>query len=131
MPSLPPAAAPSDLLHTIVLVDDDDALRAALQFALEIEGYGVESCRTGEQLLALDLPAGGCLVIDEKLEGVDGLESLEELRRRGVTLPAIMITSYAGPRLRSRARRAGASVVEKPLLCDALVAQIRKASPAP
>lgn len=115
---------------TVVLLDDDDGLREALTFSLEIDGYQVEACRTGEQLLALDLPtSAACLVIDYKLDGLNGLDALETLRRRGVTLPAILITSYANPPLHSRARAAKAQVVEKPLLGDALLARIREIAP--
>lgn len=126
-PAPPPNSRPGP--PTVVLVDNDDALRAALRFALEIDGFHVEACRTGEQLLELELPPDGCLVIDYKLTGVDGLASLEELRRRGVGLPAILITSYASPQLRARARLARAAIVEKPLLGDALAAQIREGAP--
>src|SRR6185437_6978156 len=112
MGGMPAAPPPSDVkterpAPLVVLVDDDDALRAALKFSLEIEGYRVKACRTGEQLVDLDLPAAGaCLVIDHKLEALAGLDALEQLRGRGVDLPAILITSYANPLLRSRARQA-------------------------
>lgn len=115
---------------TVVLVDDDDALRAALRFSLEIDGYQVESCRSGEQLLELELPGRpACLVLDYKLPGLSGLDALEELRRRGVSLAAILVTSYASPKLRLRARELQAEVVEKPLLGDALLARIHAALP--
>lgn len=120
----------ADVPATVVLVDDDDALRAALRFSLEIEGYRIEACRTGEQLLELELPTEcGCLVLDYRLKGLNGLESLEELRRRGVTLPAILITSYATSQIQGRARRAHAEVIEKPLLGDALLGRIHALLP--
>jgi FixJ family two-component response regulator len=120
-------AAPAPL---VVLVDDDDALREALKFSLEIEGYRVKACRTGEQLVNLELPTeAACLVIDYKLGMLNGLDALEQLRGRGVDLPAILITSYANPMLRTRARRARAEVVEKPLLGDALLARIHQLLP--
>ena len=54
----PNAAAPM-----VVLVDDDRALRAALRFSLEIEGYRIEVCERGEELVALELPGEpACLV---------------------------------------------------------------------
>jgi two-component system C4-dicarboxylate transport response regulator DctD len=85
----------------------------------------VVACRTGEQLVELELPTtAACLVIDYKLDGLNGLEALEELRGRGVELPAILITSYANPLLHASARRVRATVVEKPLLGDALLGRI-------
>jgi FixJ family two-component response regulator len=127
-PTPPPAhlalAAP-----TVVLVDDDLALLEALQFSLEIDGYQVITCETGEQLMQMAFPAEACLVIDFRLSGLSGLDALDDLRRRGVALPAILITSYASPSLHARARRAQATVVEKPLLGDALFARIREFLP--
>jgi DNA-binding response OmpR family regulator len=113
----------------VVLVDDDVALLQALQFSLEIDGYRVLTCETGEELVQISLPAEACLVVDYRLSGLDGLAALATLRRRGVTLPAILITSYASPALHARARQAQATVVEKPLLGDVLVASIRAVLP--
>lgn len=123
-PALPAAAPP-----TVVLVDDDVTLLHALRFSLEIDGYRVVTCETGEQLVEIPLPDLACLVIDYRLSGQDGLGALGALRSRGVTLPAILITSYASPALHARARQAQATVVEKPLLGDALVARIRDVLP--
>ena len=135
IPPMPDAPSPSDAVSAraaplVVLVDDDDALLQALTFWLEVEGYAVRTCRTGEQLVASELPpASACLVLDYKLEALNGLDALEQLRRRGVELPAILITSYASPVLRGRARRLRAEVVEKPLLGDALLARIHELLP--
>jgi two-component system response regulator FixJ len=123
-----PARADPPSGATIVVVTDDAALRTALSFSLEIDGFRVTACRSAEDLLRLDLPsAAACLVIDERLEGLSGLEALETLRARGVSLPAILITSFADRRLRAGARRSGAGVLEKPLLGDALRARIGEA----
>ena len=104
----------------IVLADADDALRRALTFALELEGYDVATCRDGESLVALDLPSqAACLVIEQRLQRMSGLDALEALRARGVTLPAILLTSYADPQTRRRSRQARAWLVEKPLLAFA------------
>ena len=127
--STPPPAPSAAATPTVVLVDDDLALLNALRFSLEIDGYRVVTCQTGEQLVRTPLPEQACLVIDFRLSGLDGLEALDDLRRRHVTLPAILITSYASPSLRARAGRLQATVVEKPLLGDALIARIREVLP--
>ncbi|CAN7260322.1 response regulator [Phenylobacterium sp. LjRoot225] len=114
----------------VVLVVDDEGLREALKFSLEIEGYQVGTCRTGEQLVELELPSqAACLVIDDKLATLNGLDALEQLRQRQVTLPAILITSYAHPELHLRARRVQASVIEIPLLGDALLTRLHEILP--
>lgn len=112
--------------HRILLVDDDPAIRASLRFSLELEGYEVATFAAAEDLLASPHIAGGdCLVLDYRLPGMDGLELLEQLRRRGVTLPAILITTTPSRRVRARAAEQHATLIEKPLLCDGLTAAIR------
>lgn len=116
---------------TVVLLDDDAALRMALTFSLEIEGYRVEACATGEELMALDLPrSGACLILDYRLGGMSGLDVLQALRQRGVQLPAVLITSNPTPGVRARAARLQAQVVEKPLLGDHLLGHIHRMLPS-
>src|SRR5262245_17601945 len=110
---VPPAPPPP---LRLVIVDDDRALRAALTFSLGLDGFQVEACGSGEALLAHELPERGCLVIDQRLPGISGLDALRALRARGVALPALLITTDPNRRLRAAAAEAGASIVEKPLL---------------
>ena len=112
----------------VVIVDDDAAVRAALEFTLELEGFDVVSCSSGEALLLRDLPTRrACLLIDERLPGISGLDALAQLRRRDVTLPAILMTSHPNPAVRAAAKAAGTPILEKPLIGDALSNAIRAA----
>lgn len=116
----------------VYVVDDDAAVRRALEFALDLEGFGVETFESGEALLLRNRPeAPGCLVIDERLPGVSGIETLRQLRARAVDLPAILVTSHPKPALRDAAARAGAPIVEKPLEGETLIAAIHKLMDAP
>ncbi|MDO9433045.1 MAG: response regulator [Pseudomonadota bacterium] len=123
-----PAPAP------LLLVDDDPAIRTSLKFALEIEGYAVETYADAESLAAReDIPDKGCLVVDYQLPGMDGLALVETLRRRAISLPALLITTQPTPRMRLRAQKAGVDIVEKPLLSNSLgdaVARLLAPSPA-
>lgn len=120
--------APPSPRYLVVIVDDDAAVRAALEFTLELEGFDVESCSSGEALLLRDLPLrNACLLIDERLPGITGLEALTRLRDRDVELPAILMTSHPSAWVRAAARAAGAPILEKPLLGDALTLAIRRA----
>lgn len=110
---------------TIVLVDDDAALRTALTFMLELDGFIVKAFASGEELLAGPLPEPpACLVLDQNLSGITGADALCRLRARGVTTPAVLITSHPGPILRATAAAVDAVIVEKPLLNDALKFEI-------
>jgi len=113
---------------TVVVIDDDTALLGALKFDLELEGFRVETHTAGNQLRPERLPTdNGCLVIDYRLPGLNGLELLRRLRDRGVSLPAIIITSHPTKSLLARTSGLGGSIIEKPLLGDVLLSGIRSA----
>jgi two-component system response regulator FixJ len=112
----------------VMVVDDDDAVRQSLQFALELEGLEVQAYGSGAQLLAREtMPEKGCLVVDYYMPTMDGVELLDRLRLRHVDLPAILITAKATGEIRQRALRAGfRQVLEKPLEDSALIDGIRR-----
>ena len=116
-------------LETVLVVDDDAAVRAALKFALEVEGFRVRVYDSAAALLADDsLPARACLVIDYRMPDIDGLELVDRLQARQVALPAILISGRVNTQLRYRAQRLGVTrVLEKPLSDAALVESIRLA----
>jgi two-component system, LuxR family, response regulator FixJ len=113
---------------TVILVEDDPAVLGALAFAFETDGYAVRSYANAEALLAAPPDRGRhCLVIDEKLPGLSGLDLLARLRIFGVATPAILITSNPTYLTRRRAAAAGVEIVEKPLLGDRLSKMVRAA----
>ena len=110
----------------VVVVDDDTAVRNSLEFSLELEGFTVRSHADGRELLAAShLASCDCLVIDQKLGNMSGLDVIGLLRQRRITTPAILVTSQPSEGLRERARRAGVPIVEKPLLGNSLPEMIR------
>lgn len=119
----------SPVANTVLIVDDDAAVRASLKFALEVEGFQVKLYDRGAALLAdANLPERACLVIDYRMPDIDGIELIERLRHLNVTLPAILITVRATKQLRMLAQRLGlAAVLEKPLSDSVLVDSIRTA----
>jgi DNA-binding response OmpR family regulator len=121
-----PVGAIMSAAHRILLVDDDPAIRSSLTFALELEGFAVETFETGEALAARAARADdACLVLDYRLPGLDGLAALALLRSRGIGLPAAIMTSNPTRNLRKAVDEAGAALIEKPLLCDALTRAIK------
>jgi FixJ family two-component response regulator len=119
-----PAGPPPNL----VVVVDDVAVRNSLKFSLEVEGYAVQAYAGAEDLLnQAELARPGCLIIDQNLPGTDGLAALDQLRRRGALIPAILITSQPSPALRARAAAADVPIIEKPLLGNTLLDTVRDA----
>jgi FixJ family two-component response regulator len=114
---------------TVLIVDDDAAVRSSLKFALEVEGLSVRLYDGPAALLAdRNLPLCGCLVVDYRMPDMDGLQLVEALRARNVILPAILITGRSNKQLRRFAEKSGISyVLEKPLSDGALVESIRAA----
>lgn len=109
--------------HLVLIADDDQGVRDALQFALRLEGVNVHAHRDGAELLAdTDLPRAGCVILDDGMPHMGGFELLSRLRARNIRLPAILLTNHATAGLRARAGAAGVQLVlEKPLLDNALV----------
>jgi FixJ family two-component response regulator len=114
----------------VLIVDDDSAVRNALKFALEMEGFDVRTYNGPEALLADQrLPDRGCVVVDHRAPAIDGLGLIDGLRARHVPLPVILVVSdHSSEKLRHEAERAGAQgVLEKPLSDGALIESIRHA----
>jgi two-component system response regulator FixJ len=111
---------------TIVVVDDDAAVRNSLKFSLELEGFTVRLYADGRELLEdPELPAYGCLIVDQIMPELTGLDVVAALRKRGILSPAVLITPNATPQLRQRAAAAGVAVIEKPFFGNTLVDAIR------
>ena len=114
---------PADL----ALVDDDPAVRRALSFAFETAGFSVAAFSDAESVLAApDRAKWRCLVFDQKLPGMSGLDLLARLRGEGVAAPAIIITTLPSRDSRARAQAAGVEIVEKPLLDNTLSQKVRQ-----
>lgn len=112
----------------IFVIEDDPAVRRALQFSLELDAFTVEAFESAEALSRRgDLLKAACLVIDYHLPDRNGLDLLEGLRSEGVGLPAVLVTSQPNRAVRARAAAAGVQIVEKPLLSDSLTDAIRAA----
>ena len=114
---------------TVIVVDDDSAVRNSLKFSLELEGFSVQTYCSPRKLLAEGhFPKSGCcLVVDYKLREMNGLQLLRNLRERNCLLPAILITSNPNSALLRQAKDAGVALVEKPLLGDSLIQEIHSA----
>ena len=114
------------LIH---LVDDDDAIRRSAGFMLKTSGYRVQTYESGDALLkkAADLEQG-CVLLDIRMPGMDGLEVQRALRDRGITLPVIIMTGHGDVTLAVEAMKAGAvDFIEKPFEKAVLLGAIEQA----
>ncbi|HWU00847.1 MAG TPA: response regulator [Terriglobales bacterium] len=116
----------SQAIASIVIVDDDDAARDSLQILLELQGFAVEAFETCEDFLrSAVLHTSGCLVLDVHLPGMSGLELMDELNSRQISLPTILVTGRNDKTIQERAVALGAVILlEKPIDFDALMAAI-------
>lgn len=81
-------------METVLIVEDDAALRLAMQKALRAAGYKVIVAKAGDEGLALALAeTPDCVLLDVMMPGKNGYEVLAELRERDVDLPIVMITA--------------------------------------
>ena len=114
---------------TVIVIDDHDGIRQSLRALLETDGLRVTDYATAETYLAAGLPhRGDCLVVDVNMPGMSGLDLQEELARRNVRLPLIVVTGNADIKLAVRAMKGGAvDFLEKPFDDVVLLATIRRA----
>jgi FixJ family two-component response regulator len=101
----------------IAIVDDDDDVGEVLRGLLETVGYQVETYRSAHQFLTNAQPAQlACLVIDQNMPQMTGLELLKQLGLRGITTPSLLITGAHDQDVARQALDLGVmQVLEKPI----------------
>ena len=106
----------------IYVVDDDDDSRDSVSALISQMSMRVESFRSAEQFLAsYDGYRPACLLTDHRMLGMTGVDLLEALRARGITLAVVVMTAFAETQLTVRAIRSGAmTLLEKPFSNAAL-----------
>ncbi len=114
---------------TVFVVDDNLGVRRSLRSLIESAGLRTETYASGEDFLrAFDAGRPGCLVLDVRLRSGSGLDLQEELRRRGATLPIIVMTGYGTVPVSVRALKGGAvDFLEKPVRPKVLLDRIHQA----
>ena len=107
----------------VAVIDDDDAVRESLRFLLETLGCDVATYGSAGQFLAeANLDDLACLVVDQHMPELSGLQLVARLRHEGHALPIALITGSPSADLVRRAREIGVStVLEKPLADDVLL----------
>jgi two-component system, LuxR family, response regulator FixJ len=112
----------------IYVIDDDDAVRDSLHMLLECHGFPVRTYASGAAFLRDEPPdESGCLLIDVDMPDMKGLDLLDQLRKRGVTIPAIVMTGGLTTTIPPSADRTEARLVEKPFGAGELIGCIETA----
>jgi FixJ family two-component response regulator len=94
---------------TVFVVDDDWAVRAAIQGLLKSVGLHSESFGTAQDFLTSERSDGpSCLVLDIRLPGINGLDFQRQLADAGVQIPIIFITGHGDIPMTVRAMKSGA-----------------------
>jgi RNA polymerase sigma factor (sigma-70 family) len=114
---------------TVFIVDDDEPVLRALSLLMRSVGHRVQTHTSARSFLdEFDLEFPGCLVADVRMEGVSGLELLEELKRRGSAMPVIIITGHGDVSMAVQAMKNGAfDFLQKPFEDTSLLERIQKA----
>src|SRR5690349_5403529 len=120
---------PTSRHGTILVIDDEEIMREILETLLTREGYQVRLASSGAEGLeiARALPIDVALV-DIMMPGLDGIATLDELKRTDEDLAVIMITAYASVESAISAMKAGAfDYISKPFKNDEVLVVIRNA----
>ncbi len=122
-----PAAA--DNTPTVFIVDDDPAIRLAMQALMESVDLRHEIFDSGDEFLERVTDARpGCLVLDIRMPGLGGLELQQELINRGNELPIIFVTGHGDVPMAVEAMQKGAiDFIQKPFRDQDLLDRISDA----
>jgi FixJ family two-component response regulator len=112
--------------RTVMVVDDDAAIRLGLEHLLEAEGYRVRAFADASDFLATPAPGGpACLILDMHMPRMEGMDVLRHMAARRMALPVIFLTGHGTIPMTVAAMKAGANeFLTKPVDPDALLAAV-------
>jgi two-component system nitrogen regulation response regulator NtrX len=117
-------------MTSILIVDDEPGIRETLRGVLEDEGFSVETAATGEECLKLATENKySCILLDIWLgKGIDGLETLKQLRENGNDSAVVMISGHGNIETAVKSTKLGAfDFIEKPLSLERTVVTVKNA----
>ena len=118
-----------DPVTSVLLIDDDDAMRRATAQTLDLAGYSVRHfARAEEALAALEADFPGVIVSDISMPGMDGLQLHGKIRERDADLPVILITGHGDIPMAVRAMQDGVyDFIAKPFATERLLQSLARA----
>lgn len=112
----------------VYIVDDDAAVRDSVSMLLQSHGVPALTYASGSAFLRdVASDKNACLLIDMNMPGMTGLEVLAELQKRGITIPAIVMTGGLAAGMQAAAARIGTTILRKPFRSGELMAHINEA----
>ena len=97
---------------TIAIIDDDDAVRGALELLIQSFGWKAHTYASATAFLDRASPIEpDCIILDLYMPGMNGADLLEHLRMRGIDTPVIVFTGHLESPLARRAMQAGAAAI--------------------
>ncbi len=115
--------------QTVYVVDDDQAIRHAMELLMRSVGLDYEIFHSADDFLASHTnERAGCLVLDIRMPGLGGLELQEKLNEVGSTLPIIFITGHGDVPMAVEAMQKGAvDFIQKPFRDQELLDRVTEA----
>src|SRR5256712_11618715 len=115
--------------ESILIVDDERGIRDTLGAVLRDEGFVADAVASGEECLkAIERRAYGCVLLDVWLPGIDGLETLRQLRQSNRDAAVVIISGHGNIETAVRGTKLGAfDFIEKPLSIERTVLTVRNA----
>ncbi|EJL33006.1 response regulator [Caulobacter sp. AP07] len=116
----------------IHIVDDEEAIRRSAGFMLKTSGYAVSTYASGDAFLQAAKDAEpGCVLLDVRMPGMDGLEVQKVMAERGIAMPVVVLTGHGDITVAVRAMKGGAvDFIEKPfekaVLLTAIIAAFER-----
>jgi two-component system, LuxR family, response regulator FixJ len=113
-------------MHTVerdavVILDDDPAVLASLEFLLQASGYEVVAYASPVAFLRDGVGRAACLIVDQQMPHMTGLDVISRLRAEERAMPALLVSSSLTPVVRARAENLGVGTLAKPLEEDDLL----------
>jgi FixJ family two-component response regulator len=114
---------------TVAIVDDDEAVRVALEGLLKSAGVTARAFESAEEFInSGQQHQTECLISDIRMPGMSGLELQAKLNAEGCRIPIVFITAHGDAKMRMQALRAGAvEFLAKPFDDEALLESVRAA----
>jgi FixJ family two-component response regulator len=115
--------------RVVCVVDDDASLRRSLRNLLTSVGFRVETFQSAETFLeSVHRENTGCVVLDLRMTGMNGLDLLRHLGATGSRIPVVILTAHGDDETRQRSLQAGAvAFLKKPFQSATLLDAVRTA----